>query len=411
MLAILASGLMCVGVEVALTFDGPVEPVWIAQLFPAAAGVWIVVGVLAWWRRSENAMGSLLVLGGAYLLLGGLVNSDEQPLISVGQITQTLILAVTVHGLLAFPSGRLQGRLPVALTLGAYVLSTFLEAARWLIVPGPQSPYSQLRVSDDASLLKVFADIQHVGGEVVLLGVIYVLVQRLRAAPKAQRRVLAPVYLWGMLAAAGIPLTANLFDYSNALTVGQVGVVLSGVPIAFALGLLLGGFSRTHALEELGTWLGSGDRAIVAAVAEALGDPSVELVHRTPTGYMDAAGAPTTLPESGSRRSAVEVEVQGRNVGAIVYDANLIADPETVRSAGRVVGLALEHDRLRAEIAVAADDARRSVAQDLHDGLQSRLVLLGSRRRLSGDEELRAGLDAAIDRAPRARHGVHARPC
>jgi signal transduction histidine kinase len=127
----------------------------------------------------------------------------------------------------------------------------------------------------------------------------------------------------------------------------------------------------------------------------------------------------------------VEVERAGDRLGAIVYDAALIADPELVRRAGRVVALAVESERLtarlraseealrrsRSRLVEAGDRERRRIAQDLHDGLQVRLVLLGLQAaRLALDADgpagcregataLRTGLDAA---AAELRDLVHA---
>jgi signal transduction histidine kinase len=109
-------------------------------------------------------------------------------------------------------------------------------------------------------------------------------------------------------------------------------------------------------------------------------------------------------------------------VGAIVYDRRLLREAEPLRSVASTVGLALEHERLaaelrasardlrasRARLAEAADDERRRIARDLHDGAQQRLVLLAiesERLARRADEptavrqaaaELRAGLDAAL---------------
>src|SRR5690606_35880056 len=74
----------------------------------------------------------------------------------------------------------------------------------------------------------------------------------------------------------------------------------------------------------------------------------------------------------------------------IDYDATLLTDPGPVRAAGRVVALAVDRARLtaqlragkqalrrpRARLREAADLERRRIAQNLHDGLQARLVLL-----------------------------------
>ncbi len=94
-----------------------------------------------------------------------------------------------------------------------------------------------------------------------------------------------------------------------------------------------------------------------------------------------------------------------RAVGAIAYDATLLDRPEEVREAGRVVALALDRQRLtvelrasRTRIAAAADDERRRIARDLHDGLQSRLVFLAVQASTTDDPRaLQGGIQAAIN--------------
>ncbi len=388
-----ALGLALAAVEAVLIVDAKAEPLWIALLFPMSVCVWFVAGALAWRRRPENSMGALLIAGGAVLFLGGLVNAAAPALVTTGLVFQTFILAIVYHALLSFPSGRVRGRLARAIVGTAWVLSTVLQAPSYLFVPGPSSPYTHLRISRDGSVAQTALDIQHATAWVLFALTLVLLARRLREATPVQRRLLTPVYLWGLLCACGIPISAQLLDPSEALTVAQVGVIITGVPIAFALGTHLGAFPRTAALEELGRWLSTGDRGVVAAVTGALGDPSVELVR----------GA---VPVVGPGRGAVAVEVYGETIGAIVYDATLIADPESVRAAGRVVGLALVHEGLRGEIADAADAARRSVAHDLHDGLQSRLVVLGMQASMRGDDELRAGLETAVADLRRLVSGV-----
>ncbi|HWI75225.1 MAG TPA: ATP-binding protein, partial [Baekduia sp.] len=78
---------------------------------------------------------------------------------------------------------------------------------------------------------------------------------------------------------------------------------------------------------------------------------------------------------------------------------------DEVREAGRVVALAVDRERLtaslrasRARIAAAADDERRRIARDLHDGLQSRLVFLKIQAAMGADPAaLGAGIEGAID--------------
>ena len=108
------------------------------------------------------------------------------------------------------------------------------------------------------------------------------------------------------------------------------------------------------------------------------------------------------------------VELDDRPVAAIVYDATLIADPEPVRAAGRVAAIALDRERLTAQLLAsqeelresrtrlveAGDQERRRLAQDLHDRLQGRLTLLalrvGSAAPGADLTEIRRGLDESI---------------
>ncbi len=69
------------------------------------------------------------------------------------------------------------------------------------------------------------------------------------------------------------------------------------------------------------------------------------------------------LPSAGSGQAAAEIDLQGRRVGAIVYDATLVADPELVRAAGQVVAIAMDHDRLTAQLRTSEEALRRSRAR------------------------------------------------
>jgi signal transduction histidine kinase len=137
------------------------------------------------------------------------------------------------------------------------------------------------------------------------------------------------------------------------------------------------------------------------------------------------------LPRPGTLRSSVGVELSGEPIGAIVYDSELIDDPELVRTAGRVVALGVDRERLtaalrlteqslrrsRERIVETADRERRRIAQDLHDGLQVQLVLLALEAQQLANEldssavtriratELRRGIDSA---AAELRTLVHA---
>jgi signal transduction histidine kinase len=83
----------------------------------------------------------------------------------------------------------------------------------------------------------------------------------------------------------------------------------------------------------------------------------------------------------------------------LVHDPGLLDDGELVHAAGGIAGAALENQQLslaleaslheveesRLRIAAAADEARRRIEQDLHDGAQQSLVALRVRLELAAE--------------------------
>ena len=213
--------------------------------------------------------------------------------------------------------------------------------------------------------------VQDGAGALVMLGTAVILGRRLFGLNRAQRRVLGPLYAYGVLAVVFVPASAQLhwlFPFGPfSLFEVQVAAV-AGVPVAFVLAMLRGGFARTVELQELGAWLGAQDDAqptLQAALADALGDPSLMLAFwiSDTAAYIDGAGREVRLPSAGDGWAAVEVELRGERIGAIAYDAELIPDPGVVRAAGRIVALALERERLTAALRASRERLRASRAR------------------------------------------------
>jgi signal transduction histidine kinase len=427
------------GIELALFAYGTPAPRWAASLFPAVAFVFVAAGALAWDRRPSNRTGALLCLGGFSMFAAGLVNTTVPGLIAVGLLCSRLPLPVILHILLAFPSGRLKGAIPRVLVAAAYTAAIVLESPRYLFSSNPP-PYDVFEVAHRAELMDAGIRLQEIAGATIFVLSALVLLRRLLAADRAHRRVLAPVYAYGVAALLFLLTSARIlppvFGTSPVTVFVLQLAALAGLPIAFVLGVLLGRFARTGEIEELGAWLGAEERGrpvLRVALARTLGDDSLELAFWRPSGgYVTADGVKTELPTVGSGRGAVEVELAGERIGAIMYDAQLISEPELVRQAGRVIALALERERLtadvyasrealresRARIAATADLERRRIAQDLHDGLQGRLVVLALQAGRIADrptvaepvahdlEALRSGLEAASDEVRHLVQGV-----
>jgi signal transduction histidine kinase len=406
---LVAVAALCVaGAELALMLQPPAAP-WVAVLFPAVALVYVAAGLTAWTRRPSSRLGVLIVAGGGVWLLAGLVNTGSAALVAVGAMTRTLGIGVIVHLLLGFPTGRLRTRAERLVVAGGYGACLILEAPIWLF-----APEGALSVADRPDLVSDAITVQRVAGALLVLAATAILVGRMRRATPAQRRVLAPLAVYGIFALLLVPVSSPIADRwfgGGGLTLPALQLVLLAfVPVAFAVGASRGGFARTADIAELGTWLGAADSARPAlrqALADTLGDPSLRLLFRLPGDevLVDDGGAVVARPASDGQRGVVEIELAGEPVGAIVYDAVLLDRPTDVREAGRVIALAFERERLvvelrasRSRLVAAADDERRRIAGDLHDGLQSRLVLLAVQVGTGADAgTVRAGIEAAID--------------
>jgi signal transduction histidine kinase len=428
LIAIVACAALLGGLQLVVGFAAP-DSLWGVLLFTAVFWIWIAAGVTAWWRRPNNAIGALIVLGGVTVFLSGLVNLGIPFLAVVGAVFATSTLAVSVHLLHAFPSGRLHGRLSIAMVVVGYVVSVALQAPQYFIQGTPA--------------FAVVKSTQQGLGIAVMIVTVVILVGRLREADHAHRAVLLPLFAYGSLAVLLIPATPLVLRPLDTPpeVIGSIQLgLLAGMPVAFLLGVLLGGFTRTGELEALSAWLGlsGAPRSTVArAMAGTLGDASLQVVYWSPerSSFVDGLGSPVDAPADppgGSGRTWVDVRVESRLVGAIVYDARIIADSELVRRAGEVLAIAIDRERLTAELLASndallqsrlrlvetADRERTRIAQDLHDGLQVQLVLLALEAQQIGNHpdasektsrastELRRGIDAAAADLRRLVHNV-----
>jgi signal transduction histidine kinase len=198
-------------------------------------------------------------------------------------------------------------------------------------------------------------------------------------------------------------------------------------------------------LEALHTLLCSIGRGLVATrlqpegpvremLAVSLGDRSVAIAYWLPDReeFVDESGRPVTLPEPGSGRAWTAVERDGARVAAIVHDAALDTTPELVEAAAAASSLAIDNERLKADlrarleelrvsrlrIVEAADDARRRIERDLHDGAQQELLALALELRVLrsrvGDTEalplvdgIAKRLDVALGELRELARGIH----
>lgn len=397
--------------------------VWIAADLVIGFG-FVGVGLFAWYRSPGNRIGPLMVATGFAWYVSLLARTEPPLLFSIGFAFENLYVAPAVHLLLAYPSGRLQDGIDRALVTFTYAVVTlgFLPVALFVSSEAygcTGCPENVFLVEDNPSFGQSWLDLLSVLGVAVPLAVALRLFQRWRRASRPLRRTVTPVFLAGaalMLTLATL-LTLALLGGSMELIDAVFYASLPAlalVPYLFLAGLARGRMLRGRGLGRLVRYLGAGlgRGELRAALAEALGDPSVELAYWLPDSrqYVDAEGRPVELPEPDSGRSVTEVDREGRRIAAIVHDPTLLDDPERVREAGAAAALALENERLEAELRAKVEEVRasrsrlvevgwrqrRRLERDLHDGAQQRLVSLALTLRMARDRLGPDSRDAAV---------------
>ncbi len=229
------------------------------------------------------------------------------------------------------------------------------------------------------------------------------------------------------------------FDYMGPLALtAPAGVLLIAltVPCAVLLIAILGGLrvvARAYTRAVLGRRQAN-EGPIRELLAERVGDRNLSIAYwlAERETFADEYGHPVELPVPGSGRTWTAVEHEGRRVAAIIHDAELDATPELVNAAAAAAALALDNERLkadlrarvedlrisRARIVEAADAARRRIERDLHDGAQQQLVSLALdlrllRARLKGSdvvpmvEEISEKLNVALAELRELARGIH----
>ena len=224
------------------------------------------------------------------------------------------------------------------------------------------------------------------------------LTQRVRQATHVARLTLTPVLMVGSarlaLVAIGFAVSAAVPESALATVVmWAIALALPAVALAFLIGLVRRRLYVADVLQTLGQHVKPtfGGPELRDVLADALEDPSLEIVYRVEDGHwVGPDGAPERLPGAGSGRAVTEVRSGRRLVAAIVHDQALAEQREFVEAAASYTLMAIENQRLaakleaslrevrasRSRIVAAADDERRRIERDLHDGAQQRLVAL-----------------------------------
>ena len=221
------------------------------------------------------------------------------------------------------------------------------------------------------------------------------------AARHGPRRVSIPL----LVAAAG----ATIWFLAQVPFVGRNGfaraiiddfywfslLIQASIPIAFAIGALTGRWSRSVVAALMIELDGAAPGAVEPALARVLRDPDLKVLLRRPdgSGYVRPDGTAAAWDHASvpASRSWAPIGVNANEVGVVLYDAELDAEPDLIRSTIAAARFALENERLhadlqaqmielrasRARVVEAADAERRKIERNLHDGVQQRLYTVG----------------------------------
>jgi signal transduction histidine kinase len=374
----------------------------------AAGWTLVACGLVEWLRRPESRFGPLLAAAGfAWFLLEWNNPGIDSPLaFTIGLALYASCAPLVAHAVLAYPGGQLGSRLEraavvllyAACVLGLGVLPALVFDPR--MAGCAECPRNLLVVTDHGALAD---DLIRAGiylGLAAALGVSALTLVKLARASSAARLMLAAgaVYLGLVAASLAVSLDRGFLTHGTlerrlwlaqaaALVVVAVGVVWAWARARrarFAVARLVVDLARSPPAGGLRDVLAEivGDRDLV--LAYPLGDPDR---------LVDARGRAVELTDDREQTSLVR---DGRTVAVLAHEPGLLHDEQLVHEVTGAARLALENERLQAEVRARLDELRASRARivqagdaerkglerDLHDGAQQRLVGLSLSLRL-----------------------------
>ena len=396
-LVLATPGLALVAAAVTVILEAP-NADRVKTALAAAVGLLLVwsVAVALRLRYPERPLGPLLFLLAGTFAVQAFLSSPNPYLFTLARVARPAVEVLLIWVMLAFPSGRLKGRVERMLVI-AGALAVFLLWLPGMMLSqqvilggpflqcGPACPRNVLFVADRPELSNVLHMAFRVVGGLILVATGIVLLQRLRRATPLLRRALAPVLFASVARTVAVAIFLATDGNSLALP-----LTFWAVPLAIAGGLLRGRLYTARALQTLVTGLRARPdiHALRDVMARALGDTRLSIAYWIPDSarWVDAEGQPVAPPaasESGGRAVTLLDDAEGEPVAALMHDTALLEEPMLLESVASSMQMALESHRMEAEIkaagarsATAVEAERHRIERDLHDGAQQRLIAL-----------------------------------
>jgi signal transduction histidine kinase len=414
----------------------------LAATLTAAAGLALVVaGLVTSFSRPAGRIGDLAVLAGVVWFGPVWVGWDKGPPLirSLGMLAAAFLFPLLLHLLLAYPSGRLHATAARALVTAAYVEAVLAALGLALFWDPFFDPNCWANCTDNVFLLHSLPGLARGIGVAdrwftvaATAALVTVYAWRLLRNSGPARRALLPVTLPALLLAAtviahAIALQRRPLEDPSDPAFGAIFVIGCVAVLLLAAGL---GWAtvrtrvQRRAVARVATSLGQAPPpgSVQAALAEAVGDPELQIAYWLPAAqrHVDANGKPVAEPAARPGRAITALVRDGRQIALVTHTAAL---PDLERELGAAVRLALENERLQAEVLAQLDQLRasrvrivdtgdaerRRLERDLHDGAQQRLLALSYDLRLAraqaqadGDTQTGSLLTQATDQAQAA---------
>jgi signal transduction histidine kinase len=366
-------------------------------LHVAGGMTYVLVGGAAWWRRPHNRTGQLMVAVGLTWFVQDLQHVTAPLPFALGDFFFVAYFGFLGHLVVAFPSGLVEGRVDRMVVTAGYLWALGGNLFTHVLF-APAGSTELFVLHRDATQYAIFDALQQgLDATLAVVVVALVAVHYARGTPPARRALGPAVWASGPMLLAAILLSLPGVVGSAPVLSSAVPyltpIALASLPVSFIFGLLRSRLAVAdvgHLVVELGASPPPG--RIRDALAETLHDPSLALAYQVPEreGWVDAEGRPLSLPDGRSARAITVLERGGEAVAALIHDRSLENDPTLVAAVAGAAALAIENERLqadvlarlaevresRARLVTVADQERRRLERDLHDGAQQRLVAL-----------------------------------
>jgi signal transduction histidine kinase len=358
----------------------------------------IAVGLFAWSQSASARFGRNLTLTGFVYFVAMLSSSGDEVVYSLGRVAGWLVEVWITYLVLSFPTGRVALRRDRVILALAAALVALLYVPTALVTDGYPTPSQwqscvsgcadnafQLTASEPAFVEAWVRPLRELLTIALFVAATVSLALRMRSASPLVRMATGPVLgiAAARLAVFAVALALRAIDPDG--TPALIGAWLAGlfipvITLAFLAGILRWRLFIGASLARLAHHTGAYTtlEELRAVLADAFRDPGLRILE--PPAAAGPGRAVTPIPE------------HGPPVAVIVHDEALRDEAAFKDAAAARVLTTLESQRLlrevedsRARIAATADEERRRLERDLHDGAQQRLVALRMRLGLAAE--------------------------